>query len=126
MKLKSAVVICMEDKEITKEEIYSSNLAEYMHTSQTSPITGNRLVIVTFEATYGWFNNKIVTLVGVIHIVGDVYIFQGMDNSGYLMGYELDAINNYVENKILFGKAIASYKQNKLRQSLDNLVFSEK
>lgn len=126
MKLKSAVITCLEDKEFTREEIYSSKLGEYMHTSKISPILGNRLIIVTFEATYGWFNNKIVTLVGVIDIVGNVYIFHGRDNSGYLMGYELDAINNYAENKILFGKAITVHKQEATRQSLNKLVFSEK
>ena len=124
MKLKSAVVICMEDKEITKEErvkAHSPKLGEYMYASKLNPINGDRLV-VSFEATYGWFNNKVVTLIGALDTIGNIYIFRGLDKGGYLMDYELDAINNYIGNRELFGDAIKAHKYATLRQSLNKLV----
>lgn len=44
MKLKSAVVTCLEDKEVTKEgraKAHSPNLGEYMYVSKLNPINGH-------------------------------------------------------------------------------------
>lgn len=126
MKLKSAVVTSMWDVEVSREKcelFHSPYLGQYLHPSKINVVSGDSLNVVSFEVTYGWLHKNVITIVGAINYTGDVYIFTGSDSTGYLAGYELDAINKEAKNKELLIASVRAYKRGLLRESLNDLVF---